>query len=398
MTPVGARRRGDRVGRPRRTQVQWVELYTHQSLYVLLWFFQASLLLQLASRSPQDRDALVVVGLVAVLLALAAMPVLRAVVRLYPARGPVPWRRLGPLLVGSAVALAGVPLLPDDLRAVAPLLVWLPLVWSLSGLRSATWTVVVVACAAGVPAVGGEPASVVLGLLAGVFVLFSVRVSLWLEDVVRQLDRARGTRAALAVAEERLRFSRDVHDVLGRRLATIAVQSELAAALASRGDERAAAQMLDVRRVAHESLREARDLARGYRTSDLASELEGARSLLRSADVALRADLDDLPPDRREAAARGGREAVTNVLRHSSATTVDVSWDTASLVVRNDGASVGAEGTLALDSPGQGAGLVGLRERLRPLGGELTARRDGDVFVLRAELGAATVVPAEVSR
>ena len=70
------------------------------------------------------------------------------------------------------------------------------------------------------------------------------------------------------MAEERLRFSRDVHDVLGRRLSTIAVQAELAATLAARGDERAAERMLEVRAVAHDALREARELARGYRATD----------------------------------------------------------------------------------------------------------------------------------
>ena len=69
-----------------------------------------------------------------------------------------------------------------------------------------------------------------------VFIGFTVHISLWMLEVVRRLDRTRDTEAALAVAEERLRFSRDVHDVLGRHLSTIAVRAELAAALARRGD------------------------------------------------------------------------------------------------------------------------------------------------------------------
>ena len=151
-------------------------------------------------------------------------------------------------------------------------------------------------------------------MVAGAFLIFTVRASLWLLDVVAELDRAKGARAALAVAEERLRFSRDLHDVLGRRLSTIAVQAELASTLAERGDSRAADRMLDVRAVAHEALREVRELARGYRAVDLEQELHGARSLLRSAGIETRIDVATLPEPWHEAAGWVVRETVTNVL------------------------------------------------------------------------------------
>ncbi|WP_380164433.1 sensor histidine kinase [Jannaschia sp. R86511] len=387
------------VRRPRRTQVQLVELYTRQSLYLVLWPVQAVLLVQVVGQGSDEPEVLVPVGLATLLLTVASVPAMRAAIRLYPAPGPTPWRHLVPLLMGSVLALALVPLLPTELRPTAPLLVWLPLVWTLSGLRSRAWTVATVIASVAVPALGGSVWPTVLGFLIGLFVLFTVRVSLWLEDVVRQLDRARSTRAELAVAEERLRFSRDVHDVLGRRLAAIAVQSELAAALAGRGDPRAAEQMLQVRAGAHEALREARDLARGYRATDLATELDGATSLLRSAGIDLRVAVDEVPPERQEAAAWVVREAVTNVLRHSRARTVDLSWDGVALVVGNDGLDgPGADGPtrdgppaapVTLDPMTGGSGLLGLRERLRPLGGDVSAHREPDRFVLRADLGVA---------
>jgi len=365
-------------------------LYTNQSLYVLVWLFQGVFLVQLLAQARPDRQLVVVLSSVVVLLGLAAMPVLRTGLRLYPAEGPVPWQPLLPLLSGSALAAGGVLLLPVDVRAGAVLLVWSPLVWSLSALRAREWTAAVLLCSVAVPAVSGEPALVLGCLGAGAFILFTVRVSLWLKDVVRQLDRARGTRTALAVAEERLRFSRDVHDVLGRRLATIAVQSELAATLAARGDDRAADRMLEVRGVAHAALKEARDLARGYRASDLAVELDGAVSLLRSAGVELTVDVDvdEVPRERREPAAWVVREAVTNVLRHSRADRVVVTWDGTAMVVHNDGVHVGQSRQSVELGAGKGTGLVGLRERLRPLGGDVTVSRDGDRFVLRADLGA----------
>ena len=379
-----------------RTQVQWVELYTDQSLYILLWFFPAVFLAQLLAQQQPQPEVAVLLLMVVVLLGLSAMAVLRAGLRLYPAHGPVPWPQLLPLLGGSGLATAATLLLPDELRAGAAVLVWFLLVWSLSALQAPVWTVVVLVSCVAVPAVTGQLRLVAICVLAGTFVLFTIRVSLWLKDVVRQLDRARGTRAALAVAEERLRFSRDVHDVLGRRLATIAVQSELAATLAARGDERAGQRMLEVRGVAHAALKEARELARGYRASDLATELDGAVSLLRSAGIELvvEVDVEDLPQERREPAAWVVREAVTNVLRHSRAGQVAVTWDGTAMVVRNDGVLAEPDhgGAEPLSATSGGSGLLALRERLLPLGGDVTVGRDGDSFVLRADLGARAAV------
>lgn len=209
--------------------------------------------------------------------------------------------------------------------------------------------------------------------VAAAFVATS-RLSMWILGIVRDLDDARRAQSELAVMEERLRFSRDVHDVLGRRLSTIAVKSELAATLAQRGDDRAPDQMLEVREVAHQALREARELARGYRATHFGQELEGARSLLRSAGIEVQLRVDDLPHAWQEPAAWVVRESVTNVLRHSRATVVDIAWSAGRLEIVNDGLldDPGAAGDPA-ESAGTGVGLRGLRERLEPLGAMLDA-------------------------
>ena len=104
-------------------------------------------------------------------------------------------------------------------------------------------------------------ASLFYAFIVGVGVL-TCRSSASTLRLMSELDRSRTAHARLAVAEERLRFARDLHDVLGRNLSLIAVQSELAAELARRGDQDAAGQMLQVRQVAHESLREMRAVVR----------------------------------------------------------------------------------------------------------------------------------------
>ena len=136
--------------------------------------------------------------------------------------------------------------------------------------------------------------------------------------------------------------------------------------------------MLEVRETAHTALREARELARGYRPTNLTQELEGARSLLGSAGIEARIDVSGVPDSLEEPAAWTVREAVTNVLRHSAATWVAITWSAPHLDIENDGAPD--------TDPGTGAGLNGLRERLAPSGGSIEAGSTGGTFRLRARL------------
>ncbi len=210
------------------------------------------------------------------------------------------------------------------------------------------------------------------------------RFSVWILDVVLEMERTRGVQAQLAVAEERLRFARDLHDVMGRNLSAIAVKSQLAAELVRRGRDGAADELADISRVAEESLREVRDVVRDYRRTDLPGELAGARSVLRAAGVGVTVtgeeDAVALPEPVQTALGWVVREAVTNVLRHSRASwcTVELraAGGEAELQVVNDG----ARGT----ETAWGNGLTGLAERLAAGGGRLSAGRDGDRFVLAA--------------
>lgn len=218
------------------------------------------------------------------------------------------------------------------------------------------------------------------------FIAFTGRVSVWTLGLGWEIDRSRAVSAQLAIAEERLRFARDLHDTLGRNLSLVAVQSELAAALATRGDATAAEQMLDVRRIAHDSLREMRAVVSAYRATDLASELAGAQSVLRSAGVNCRVigDGSTLPPATQAALGWVVREGTTNVIRHSNATIckieLDLSPDLTVLRMENDGVR-------ATDSTG-GTGIAGLRERLGSLGGTLTVGSTPGRFILVVQLPA----------
>ncbi|MCS0638846.1 histidine kinase [Streptomyces sp. LP05-1] len=247
-----------------------------------------------------------------------------------------------------------------------------------------------VALALGLPATGAL--ALLIGVCcAGLGLAFTSGFSAWLVKAVWQLDAARELQARLAVAEERLRFGRDLHDVLGRNLSVIALKSELAVRLARRGaQERAADEMTEVQRIARESQREVRDVVRGYREADLGTELEGARSILAAAGIACVVEAGGAgtwPAAVQSALGWVVREATTNVLRHSDARRCTVSVAVSAedgcavLVVENDGLTgdggpSGAPASRGL--PGPGSGLAGLRERLAALDGALAAGRLGD--------------------
>ncbi|SEE79842.1 two-component system, NarL family, sensor histidine kinase DesK [Streptomyces sp. 2112.3] len=218
-------------------------------------------------------------------------------------------------------------------------------------------------------------------VFAGLWSFVIARPTGWLLGVVRKLDAARGTEARLAVAEERLRFGRDLHDVMGRNLAVIALKSELAVQLARRERPEAVEQMVEVQRIAQDSQREVREVVRGYRKADLRAELAGARSILRAAGVDCRIEGEDetqLPPEVESALGWVVREGTTNVLRHAAAvrhcavrTLIDPHRSVLVMTMENDGVTHRPDPTGAGSLPG--SGLKGLRERLQPLGGTLAS-------------------------
>ncbi|ARF74352.1 hypothetical protein B7C62_20530 [Kitasatospora albolonga] len=211
---------------------------------------------------------------------------------------------------------------------------------------------------------------------------FTCRFSTWMLTAVWKLDEARATQARLAVTEERLRFARDLHDVLGRNLSVIAMKSELAGRLGRRGSvDPALRQMDEVQQIARESQHEVREVVRGYRQADLPGELDGACGVLKSAGVDCAYVKEGSGPLPREVQVALGwvvREGATNVLRHAEATRCDITLSVAddggraTLTMVNDGVR-----PAGADVPGSrfrsGTGLAGLRERLALQAGTLDA-------------------------
>src|SRR5699024_12257537 len=103
---------------------------------------------------------------------------------------------------------------------------------------------------------------------------------LWLWDVTREAVLGQRARSRLAVSEWRLRFARDMHDLLGHSLSALAGKAQLAACLAESAPERSAAEIVEVRALAQESLQQVRAVVRGYREADLPEEIDAVRGVL----------------------------------------------------------------------------------------------------------------------
>ncbi|WP_433044408.1 sensor histidine kinase [Dactylosporangium sp. CS-033363] len=202
-----------------------------------------------------------------------------------------------------------------------------------------------------------------------------------------QLAEARGEITRLAIAAERNRFARDMHDLLGHSLTIVSVKSELAARLVQLAPERAEAELADIQRLVREALTDVRAAVAGYREMSLATELASARSALDAAGI--EADVpvtgEAVDPERQELFAWVVREGVTNVVRHSEAKHCWIRLDRGAVEISDDGRGPQAMPEEPAAEGTGGHGLGGLRERLDAAGCALTVgRRDGGGFLLRA--------------
>jgi two-component system sensor histidine kinase DesK len=235
-----------------------------------------------------------------------------------------------------------------------------------------------------------------LGVVSGMawLALPTAAIGLWATAFVRQvaavadLRSAREELARLAVSEERLRFARDLHDLLGHSLSLITLKSELAGRLLPQEPEKAEAEIRDIEEVARQALGEVREAVAGYRRPTLEEELAGAGEMLEAAGIACRIENEAgvLPNAVDIVLAWAVREGTTNVIRHSRARHCRI-------LLARDGEEAYAEitddgdGCQSENGADSGSGLSGLSERVATLAGHVEAGSQPDGgFRLRVSL------------
>jgi len=212
-----------------------------------------------------------------------------------------------------------------------------------------------------------------------------------LSSLVRELEATRHELAQFAVTRERLRFARDLHDLLGYSLSAVTLKCELISRLMRIQPEHAAEEMAEVLRITRQALMDVRTVASNYRQMNLHTELRSAESMLKS--LGIRTDLRLSPVPLSKAAetmlATVVREGITNMLRHSCASWCRIELCEEDELVRmtltNDGTQTSMSLLPNLGEGGNGLGNLGARAR--DLGGAVSARTTSDgAFELTALL------------
>lgn len=212
-----------------------------------------------------------------------------------------------------------------------------------------------------------------------------------LSDRARQLERERDQQAALAVAAERRRIARELHDVVAHSVSVMVTLSDAAVLKAGREPQRAADAMRQVSTTGHQALDEMRRLLGVLRSEDDPEgrhpqpgigSIDALVSQVRAAGLAVEVEvtgpLGAVPAGEGLAVFRIVQESLTNALKHARGATharvgIAVNDDVIEVEVRDDGTSTDADPAGAA-----GLGLVGMRERVAVYGGTLDAGHDAD--------------------
>ncbi|SEF13463.1 two-component system, NarL family, sensor histidine kinase DesK [Streptomyces sp. 2112.3] len=236
---------------------------------------------------------------------------------------------------------------------------------------------------------GADPTSLVVMTTAVGLAMTTYRRIL---DLNAELRRTRRALARAAVTEERLRFSRDMHDTLGHSLLQLTLRAEVTRRLHRVGETDVEAELQQIEDMGRQCLEQVREAVTGYRRLSLSAVIDQARTTLADAGVTVTVDATAgrLPEAVKTALSWVAREALTNVARHSRAAHCRVvlrSEDGRALLrVLDDG--IGPARSLRRSRPGpDGNGLAGLAERVAALDGRLhTGAAPGGGFRLQAAI------------
>jgi signal transduction histidine kinase len=241
----------------------------------------------------------------------------------------------------------------------------------------------------------GDVAIALIPMVAGLYVRQQRLRAAALEQLAEQLAHEREERARTAVAEERSRIARELHDEVAHAMSVIAVQADAAEGALARDPALVQKPLVAIRDTARAALADMRSVLGALR-GDEEAELAPGPGLARAPELVEHASLSGLdvgfriegepvplPPALDVAAYRVLQEGLTNVRKHAGATRVDVllryGRDGLTVEVQDDGDGSGAGG-------GTGRGLAGIRERVALLGGEISAGPRERGFSLRVRL------------
>jgi signal transduction histidine kinase len=318
------------------------------------------------------------------------------------ATAPYAWRRRWPAPVFLAGLLATTALWLLGYNTGALPLVLLVGAYFVAAARPAREVVACVGAAlgcfsvlwwgGGAPYDAGEAFASVLTLGATAWLGRASRLRVDLAEARAQAAEEAARRRS---SEERLRIARELHDIVGHTLGTIAVQAGVGKHLIATEPGQAADALDNIARISRSSLDEVRAVVATLREgepsyhpapglADLPELVETARTAGLTVRLTLPDDVEAIPRQTGVAVYRITREALTNVVRHAHASAASVQVTRRNglveVAIRDDGSGRGAGST-------PGLGITGMRERAEALGGTLSAGpATGGGFLVTASL------------
>lgn len=210
-----------------------------------------------------------------------------------------------------------------------------------------------------------------------IFALYGV---VRLVQLVNELYETRSELAQLAVDRERVRVSRDLHDLLGQSLSAISLKGDLAIRLLPIDAAGAEVEVAGLTEVARTALRDVRAITRDEHEVSLREEIAAAAALLAAAGVDARISDGgyELPAPVEQVVAWAVREGTTNLLRHSDASYCEIGLSRIGRRVSLEMVNDGVRSAVSAD----GSGIAGLHERAAALGGRASMQATGNTFRL----------------
>jgi signal transduction histidine kinase len=344
-----------------------------------------------------------------VLIIVALVTLVACAIASMPQRRPMPpWRRIALLIGVTAASAVLASIQPKGIWEAGPYFVAIVAGGGLERIP-ALLTVIVSLAAVSAAAIagghGGQAVSTLLAVPPWFFVMRLIRAFRVQHDALKASQAAEAQAAAEA---ERGRLSREMHDVLAHSLSALALQLESARLLArDRNTDPDVTRALDqAHHLAAGGLEEARRAIAAAR----GEEMPGPERLHALAEafqeqsgipafLSVNGESRELPPDARLAIYRTAQEALTNVRRHATPESVDITLTyspESTVLVVEDRAAPGTPSPPALPTAGGGFGLTGMRERAELLGGRLAATPTATGFRVELAFPAeADTAPAE---
>lgn len=228
---------------------------------------------------------------------------------------------------------------------------------------------------------------ILITCISAILLPFNIRTRKVMGQLEEKLEDANKKISELVKIEERERIARDLHDTLGQKLSLIGLKSDLARRLIYKNPEQARNELNDVQQTARTALNEVRKMVSSMRTIRLKEEIVLVKQILDAAQIKFEypdeIKLTNVTLLTENILSMCLKEAVTNIVKHSGATTctfsIEQSWKEIVMVIKDDGDFKEPD-----KQYNNGNGLKGMKERLEFANGSLEMLiRKGTVLIIR---------------